>query len=185
MRTSNRRVYAIGDAVAGLALVVRAEQQAAAVVNAILYRKRVRDDQTAIPAVAFTDPALASVGLIESAARLIHRDIRILRVPFIENDRAHIERQPAGMIKVVVAGGGRILGAAIVGRDAAELIAPWSLAIANRLGVNAMQAFLPPYPTRSAISRRVVESFGDAGQTGRHLTPQWRRRIIELFRKFG
>ena len=48
--------------------------------------------QPMVPAVAFTDPALASVGLIEKEARSIHGDIRILRFPFMENDRAHIER---------------------------------------------------------------------------------------------
>ena len=185
LRTSNRRVYAIGDAVAGPALAVRAEQQGAAVVNAILHGKRVRDDPAMIPAVAYTDPALASVGLIEDVARKRHRDIRILRFPFIENDRAHIERQPDGMIKVVTTMRRRILGASIVGRDAAELIAPWSLAVANRLGVGAMRAFLPPYPTRSAISHRVLEAFDENGPTGRHLTPQWPGRIIDFFRKFG
>lgn len=185
LRTSNRRVFAIGDAVAGPALAVRAEQQGVAVVNAIVHRKRVRDDPTLVPAVAFTDPALASVGLIEAEARRRHRDIRILRFPFIENDRAHIERQPAGMIKVVTAAGGRILGASIVGRDAAELIAPWSLVVANRLGVSAMHASMPPYPTRSAISHRVLEAFDEGGPGGQHLTPEWSRRIINFFRKFG
>lgn len=185
LRTSNRRVFAIGDAVAGPALAVRAEQQGVAVVSAILRRKRVRDDPTLVPAVAFTDPALASVGLIEAEARRLYRDIRILRFPFIENDRAHIERQPDGMIKVVTTVRGRIVGASIVGRDAAELIAPWSLAVASRLGVDAMRAFLPAYPTRSAISHRVLEGFGETAPVGRHLTPQWSRRIIEFFRKFG
>ena len=104
-------------------------------------------------------------------------------------------RSPSGVahsrptsIKVIAsAGGGRILGAAIVGRDAGELIAPWSLAVANRLGPAAMQAFVPAYPTRSEISRRVVAATGagPASLAPVGLTPQWRKRIIGLFRKLG
>jgi pyruvate/2-oxoglutarate dehydrogenase complex dihydrolipoamide dehydrogenase (E3) component len=74
---------------------------------------------------------------------------------------------------------GRILGAAIVGRNAGELIAPWSLAIANRLPLSAMADLVAPSPSRSAISRQVAAT-PDAG-----LTRPWRRRIIELLRKFG
>jgi pyruvate/2-oxoglutarate dehydrogenase complex dihydrolipoamide dehydrogenase (E3) component len=149
------------------------------VVNSILFRWPSPDDPAAVPAVAFTDPALASVGLSESEARRRHGRVRTLRFPFVENDRAEIERLPAGTIKVVATPRGRILGAAIVGRDAGELIAPWSLAIANRLPLSAMAALVAPSPTRSELSRRV------AATSGAGLTPPWRRRIIELLRKFG
>ena len=87
---------------------------------------------------------------------------------------------PAGMIKVVATAGGRILGAGIVGHDAAEQIALWSLAIARRLTVGQMLDFVPPYPARAAASRSVAELFRGPG-----LTPSWRGRIIEILRKFG
>jgi pyruvate/2-oxoglutarate dehydrogenase complex dihydrolipoamide dehydrogenase (E3) component len=185
LRTTNRRVYAIGDAVAGPALAVRAERQGRSVVKSILYRLPNRDDDGDVPAVAFTDPALAAVGLSEAAARVRHSDIRVLRFPFMESDRAHIERQPAGMIKVVATRGGLILGAAIVGRGAGELIAPWSLAIANRLSLAAMRAFVPPYPTRSAVSARVASLGEEAALALPGLTPQGRKRIIDFLRKLG
>ena len=180
LRTSNRRVYAIGDAVAGPALAVRAEVQAACVVKSIVYRLPLPDDPSAVPSVTFTDPALASVGLAEHEARLHYKDVLTLRFPFVDNDRAQAERLPAGMIKVVATKAGRILGAAIVGHDAGELIALWSLAIANRLPLSAMSSLIAPYPTRSEIARRVAASAPDAG-----LTPRWRRRIIEMLRKLG
>ncbi|HEY5080780.1 MAG TPA: NAD(P)/FAD-dependent oxidoreductase [Bauldia sp.] len=185
LRTTNRRVYAVGDAVAGPALATRAEIQARAVVRTILYRLPARDTASAVPIVAFTDPALASVGLGEAEARRRHPDARILRFPFIENDRAHIERQPAGMIKVMATGGGRILGAAIVGRDAGELIALWSLAVAGGLSLAAMRAFVPPYPTRSAISARVASPDESSLLGASGLTPLWRKRIIDLLWKLG
>lgn len=179
LRTANRRVYAIGDAVAGPASVARAEYQARRAVKSILFRWPFPDDPASVPLAAFTDPALASVGLSEDEARRRHGQVRTLRFPFVENDRARIERRPAGVIKVVATRSGRILGAAIVGRNAGELIAPWSLAIANRLPLSAMTDLVTPYPGRSAITRQVA-AMPEAG-----LTRPWRRRIIELLRKFG
>ncbi|HVY21265.1 MAG TPA: FAD-dependent oxidoreductase [Bauldia sp.] len=185
LRTTNRRVYAIGDVIAGPPLAARAEIQAAGVVRAILYRVPVRDDTANVPAVAYTDPGLASVGLDEAAARLHHRDIRILRMPFAESDRAQMEREPAGMLKVIAtAGGGRVLGAAMVGRNAAELIAPWSMAVANRLSLATMAAHVAPYPSRAALNTRVAAALNPAAARA-GLTPAWQRSIITLFRKLG
>jgi pyruvate/2-oxoglutarate dehydrogenase complex dihydrolipoamide dehydrogenase (E3) component len=149
------------------------------VVKSILFRWPFPDDPAAVPLAAFTDPALASVGLSEDEARRRHGRVRTLRFPFVENDRARIERLPAGVIKVVASRSGRILGAAIVGRNAGELIAPWSLAIANRLPLSAMADLVAPYPVRSAIARQV------AALPEARLTRPWRRRIIEFLRKFG
>ncbi len=187
LRTGNRRVYAIGDVVAGQTHAARAHYQAGQVVRSILFRLPFRDDPVAPPLVTFTDPALACVGLGEADARRRYgAGVRVLRFPFVENDRAQIERLPAGMIKAVVAPGGRILGAAIVGHDAGEMIALWSLALANRLSIGAMASFPAPYPTRAEISRRVAAGFGErAGGGGPGLTAGWRRRIIEFLRKFG
>ena len=179
LRTTNRRVYAIGDVVAGPALVGRAEHQADLVLRSILYR-RAAARPAPVPAGPVTEPAWAPVGLGEAAARGEHKDVRVFRHPFVENDLSQAERTTPGMIKIVTDRHGRILGAAIVGRDAGEMIAFWSLAIANRLGVDEVLAGAPPYPTRSEISRRVAAAFYGPG-----LTPAWRRRIIDLLRKFG
>jgi pyruvate/2-oxoglutarate dehydrogenase complex dihydrolipoamide dehydrogenase (E3) component len=180
LRTTNRRIYAIGDAVAGPSAVNRGDCQAERILRAILFRLPARDRSADASVVTFTDPGLARVGL--GAAEALKRDakVRILRFPFIENDRAQAERMPAGFIKVVTSRKGRILGAAIVGHDAGEQIALWSFAIANRLGIESMLSFVPPYPARAEISRRVAETFYGPG-----LTPGWYRRIIEFLRKFG
>jgi pyruvate/2-oxoglutarate dehydrogenase complex dihydrolipoamide dehydrogenase (E3) component/signal transduction histidine kinase len=84
LRTTNRRVYAIGDAVAGPASAARAEYQAGRVVNSILYRWPFPDDPGAVPAVVFTDPGLASVGLSEergpaTARRRPHAPLSVRR----------------------------------------------------------------------------------------------------------
>ncbi len=180
MRTSNRRVYAIGDVVAGPATADRAEYEASRVLSSILYRWPHRADPFAPPVVAFTDPALARVGMSEVDAARRYNDIRILRSPFLDNDLAQAERTTAGAIKVVVRPNGRILGATIVGRDAGEMIGLWSLAIAQGLPIGAVASMVPPYPSRMEISRRVAASFDGPGQV-----PRWRRQTIDFLRKFG
>ena len=180
LRTTNPRIYAIGDVVAGPTAANRAEHHAYLVLKSVLYRLPIRDDVGAVPLIAFTDPALATVGLGEAAAREKHKKVRVLRLPMSENDLSQADRTTAGMLKVVATSRGQILGAAAVGRDAGEIIGLWSLAIANRLGISAMQQFIPTYPSRLDIARRAAASFDGPG-----LTPLWRRRIIEMLRKFG
>lgn len=187
LRTTNRRVFAIGDAIAGSASVARAVWQGREAVRAILFRSRADDSAAHIPDAVFTDPAIATVGLQEPAARARHGGARVLRLPFVENERATIERASGGFIKVVTTRGGRVLGASIVGRGADEQIALWSLAIANRLTLSALAALAAPYPTRSELARQLAvwgitgaERAGDQG-----LTSPWRRRIIRWLGKLG
>lgn len=187
LRTGNRRVYAIGDAVAGRTDAARGQAQAAQVVNAILFRLPLADRSDAAPFVAHTDPALATVGLSEAEARQRHgAGARVLRFPFAENDRAQIERMPAGMIKVVVSPRGRVLGAAIVGHNAGEMIALWSLAVSRHLPISALATLPVPYLTRAEISRRVAAGVAERNAAEKPgLTAIWRRRIIAVLRKLG
>ena len=186
LRTGNRRVYAIGDAVAGPAQVARARQQAAAVIRTIVTRVPRVDDSHTAPTVTFTDPALATVGLDEQEARKRHgSSVRVLRMPFAENDRAQIERQPAGFIKVVVGTGGRVLGASIVGTGAGEMIALWAVAVANRLPLSGIAALPAPYPSRAELSQRVADLLVEEKAESGDLTGGWRTRILNLLRKLG
>ncbi|MCB1489959.1 MAG: FAD-dependent oxidoreductase, partial [Bauldia sp.] len=180
LKTSNARIYAIGDVVAGPHSVSRAEYHATLVVKSALEHGLVRNDPEVSPALVLTDPPLASVGLREFEAEQKHRSIKVLRLPFSESDLAQTERATAGLIKVVATDRGQIVGAAAVGREAGEIIALWSLAIANQLDIAAMQTFVAPYPSRADISRRVAATFAGPG-----LTPLPKRRIIDILRKFG
>jgi len=161
MRSSNRRVWAIGD-VAGQAHAGShaAQHQAGVVLKNILFRLPVRQQPQAIPQVVYGDPELASVGLSEAEARSRHGRISIMRVPFAANDRAQAEDRTEGLIKVIAAARtGRILGATIVGPQAADLIQPWQLAIAKGLGVGAMQALAMPMPSRGESGKRAAIDF--------------------------
>ncbi len=165
LRTTNRRVFAIGDAVAGPASVSRAEHHAAVVLRAIAGDRARGDAESGVPSVVHTDPELAHVGLGEQEARARHKLIRVLRVPFAENDLAQAERTTAGLVKVIATDRGRILGAGVTGRGAGEIVALWSLAIANGLGIEALKSVPLPYPSRADIVRRVAIAFDGPGRT--------------------
>lgn len=180
LRTTNRRVYAIGDVVAGPALAARAEHEARRVLRAILYRLSPAGRPGLVPEVTFTDPGLATVGASEAEATAKRKDVRVFRHPFADNDLSAAERTTAGMIKIVTDRGGLILGAAVVGRDAGELIAPWSVAVAKGLSADDLLAAVPPYPSRAEISRRVAAAFHGPG-----MASPWGRRFVDLMRRLG
>ena len=133
LKTANRRVYAIGDVAAGqLQFTHAANYHAGLVIRNALFRLPVRVNDDAIPWVTYTEPELAQIGLTEAQARQRGIKLRILRWPYHDNDRAQAERETHGHIKVITTNKGQILGATIVGAQAGELIAMWTLAIAQR-----------------------------------------------------
>src|SRR5262249_26292019 len=144
LRTSNRCIYAIGDALGGLQFTHLAGYHAGIVIRHALFRLPARVDMHLVPWVTYSDPELAQVGLTEAAARATGHEARVLRWPFAENDRAQTERMTAGLVKAVVTPRGRILGAAIVGSHAGELIQTWQLAMANGLKIGALATLVAP-----------------------------------------
>jgi pyruvate/2-oxoglutarate dehydrogenase complex dihydrolipoamide dehydrogenase (E3) component len=179
LQTTNRRVYAIGDAAAGgMMLTHVANYHAGLVIRHALFRLPVEVRYNAVPWVTFTDPELAHVGLTDEQARNQGYRIRVMRWPYCENDRAQAERMTVGHAKVVTDTRGRILGATIVGAHAGELIAPWTLAIGQGLNVRAVAEMVVPYPTFGEINKRAATTFfasAAANPTVRRIV-QWLRR---------
>lgn len=160
LRTSNRNVWAIGDCNGLYAFTHMAGYEASLFIRGALFRAPAKLDAAIVPWATYSDPELAQVGLGERAAREKHGDgIRVLRWKFAENDRAQAERATDGMVKVITDGRGRILGAAIVGPLAGELIQPWCLAISKRLKISALASFVPPYPTLGEAGKRAAGSY--------------------------
>jgi pyruvate/2-oxoglutarate dehydrogenase complex dihydrolipoamide dehydrogenase (E3) component len=180
LRTTNKRIYAIGDVAGAPPSVHAARHHAGLVVRNALFRQAVRLDPALVPRVTFTEPALAHVGLDEVAARQGGRPINVLRWPYRENDLAQAERDVCGHIKVVTDPKGRILGATIVGREAAELIVPWTLAVSQRLDIRAFAGMVVPYPTLAEVGKRAATTYFSPS-----LTSSWVRRIITMLRRLG
>ncbi|HLK81665.1 MAG TPA: FAD-dependent oxidoreductase [Xanthobacteraceae bacterium] len=160
LQTTNRRVYATGDAVAGGMMFTHvANYHAGLVIRHALLRLPVKARYNALPRVTFTDPELAHVGLTDEQARDEGYRIRVMRWPYCENDRAQTERTTDGHVKVVTTAGGGVLGATIVGAHAGELIAPWTLAIGQGLNIRAIAEMVAPYPTLSELNKRAAMMF--------------------------
>ena len=159
LRTTNKRIFAIGDVVGPYRFTHTASYQARIVITNALFRLPARVRYDAVPWVTYTDPELAHVGLSEAEARAKGNEVRILRFPFEENDRAIAEGATRGLVKVVATRRGRVLGASIVGAHAGELILPWVLAVKYRLGVGKLAQAIVPYPTLSEASARAAGSF--------------------------
>src|SRR5262249_8689620 len=174
LRTTNRRVYAIGDAVGGLQFTHVSNYHAGLVIRNALFRLPIRPRRESMPWVTYTDPELATVGLTEGQAKE-RGAIRVLRWPYHENDRAQTERETRGHIKVIVSPRGRILGATIVGTQAGEVIAPWALAMQRGLNIRAFAEVVLPYPTLSEVGKRAALTYFAPAATKR-----WVRRLIAL-----
>lgn len=156
MRTTNKNVYAIGDVAGGLQFTHMANYHAGLVVRSALFPLPAKESTSHIPWVTYTDPELANIGLSEEQAKEQHEEIRVLRWPFAENDRAQAERKAQGLVKVIVTPKGKILGAAIVGANAGELIHVWSLAISSGLNIRALTGYVVPYPTLGEVNKRAA-----------------------------
>jgi pyruvate/2-oxoglutarate dehydrogenase complex dihydrolipoamide dehydrogenase (E3) component len=156
LRTTNKRVFAIGDVAGGYQFTHVAGYHAGIVIRNALFNLPAKTDMRAVPWVTYTDPELSHVGLTEALAKMQDPSASAVTWSLAENDRAQAERATDGFIKAVVGKGGTILGATIVGRHAGELILPWVLAVQKQFKIGDMTAMIAPYPTLSEISKRVV-----------------------------
>lgn len=180
LRTSNRRIFAVGDVTGRFQFTHMAGYHAGIVLRNILFRLPAKVSDDAVPWVTYTEPELAQVGLSEAEARKRHGKVTVLRWPFHENDRAQAERDTDGMVKAVMDASGRILGAGIAGPHAGELIQPWCLAIAQGLKIGAMASVIMPYPTFGEASKRLASSW----YTPKLFTERM-RKIVRFLLKFA
>ncbi|MEP3329288.1 FAD-dependent oxidoreductase [Sedimentitalea sp.] len=159
MRTSNRRIFAIGDIAGGLQFTHVAGYQAGVILRPMLFGLPAKAKTSHIPWATYTDPELAQVGPTEAEAREEHGNkLEIAAFSYDENDRAIAERKTTGKIKVMVVGG-RPVGATIVGHRAGDLISLWSLAIANNLKMSQIAGMVAPYPTYGEINKRAAGAY--------------------------
>jgi len=159
LKTTNRRVYAIGDVAGRGQFTHLAGHHAGLVVRNALFRLPVDANKSVVPRATFTDPELAQAGLTEAEARAAGKNISIARFDFAHLDRAIVDGETEGFAKIVVGKGGRVLGATLVGAHAGELILPWVLAIERGLKLSAVAGAVAPYPTMGEISKRAASAY--------------------------
>ena len=176
---SNKRVYAVGDiadpvGVGPRAFTHVASYHAGIAIRRAVFRLPAKLDYRALPRVTYTTPELAQVGMTEAEARAAGaHDIRILRWPLADNDRAQAERETVGLVKLVVGRRGRILGAGILAPHAGEMIGTWTLAISQGIKLGALAGMIVPYPTRAEAGKRAAGTYYLSWLLGR-----WTKRIV-------
>ena len=159
LRTSNRRVYAIGDVAGGLQFTHVAGYHAGVILRSALFGLPSKARTDHIPRATYTDPELAQIGLTEAEARKEHGDrVEVARFDYLHNDRAIAERRTEGFIKVMVVRG-RPVGVTIVGHQAGEHVNLWSLVLANNLKMSQVAAMVSPYPTIGEINKRAAGAY--------------------------
>ncbi len=159
LRSTNRRIYAVGDAAGGLQFTHVAGAHAGIFIRQALFGLPAKFATHAIPWVTYTDPELAQVGLTESEARATHgAALTVLRQDFHHNDRATAEARAHGLLKLMVVKG-RPVGVSIVGPQAGELIGLWALAISANLKISTVAGMIAPYPTLGEISKRSAGAY--------------------------
>ncbi len=178
LATTNPRIHVVGDIAGTFQFTHVAEHHAGIVLRQTLFRMSWSKPSPVIPWCTYTDPELARVGLSEAEARRHGLEYRVYRFPFDDVDRARAEGETEGFAKLVTDRRGRLLGAAIVGADAGELIAECVLAIGKQMSVDDVSAAIHAYPTRSQVARRAADE-----RRKEALTPSsraWMRRIFRL-----
>lgn len=180
MKTTNRKVYAIGDVAGSLQFTHMAGYHAGVIIKSALFGLPSRASTRHIPWATYTDPEIAQVGLTEAEARDEFGDrLEVARFAFAENDRARAELKTDGLVKVMVVKG-RPVGASIVGSQAGELIQVWALAIANKLKMGQVAAMVSPYPTLGEVNKRAAGAYFSP----RLFENAWVKRVVRFVQRF-
>jgi len=168
LRTSNRRVYAAGDACLAHKFNDTADASARIVVQNALFHGRRRLSALTIPWCTYTDPEIAHVGLYVRQARERQIPVETFTIPMHEVDRAIADDEEVGFVKITVKERtDRILGATIVARHAGEMISEITLAIVARIGLRTLAHVIHPYPTQAEAIKKAADACARAGATSR------------------
>lgn len=150
-RTNVSNIYAIGDIVPGAALAHKASYEAKIAAEAIS-GKKVAVDYKAMPAVAFTDPELASVGMTIAEAKEAGIDAKAFKFPFAGNGRALSLGKTEGFIRLVTTTEGHVLiGAQVAGISASDMVSELALAIESGMNAEDISLTIHPHPSLGEI----------------------------------
>lgn len=170
-RTTDEKIFAVGDVAGGIMLAHKAMHEGKVAAEAIAGQKSAFDYQ-AIPAVVYTDPQLAWVGLTEEQARHRNQPVKVSRFPWSASGRAVTMGVPKGITKVIIdPETERVLGVGIVGREAGEMIAEGVLAVEMGALAEDLALSMHPHPTLSESEEEAAEAFLGSST---HILPQRR-----------
>jgi pyruvate/2-oxoglutarate dehydrogenase complex dihydrolipoamide dehydrogenase (E3) component len=171
LQTTSRRIYAAGDVASRFKFTHTADALARIVLTNTLFLGRRKASALTVPWCTYTSPEVAHVGLYEQEARERGLATSAITVPLHDVDRALLDGEDDGFLKVLLAkGSDTILGATLVAAHAGDLISELSVAMAAGMGLGTLANVIHPYPTQAEVIRKA----GDAYNRTR-LTPTVKR----------
>ena len=177
LRTSNPNIYAAGDVASKYKFTHAADFLARTVIRNALFFGRAKASALTIPWSTYTSPEVAHVGLYEHDAREQGIEIDTFLQPFEDVDRAILDGDTSGFVKVhVKKGTDKIVGATIVAEHAGDLISELTLAMTQGVGLGTLASVIHPYPTQAEAIRKI----GDAYNRTR-LKPGTKRFLEKFF----
>ena len=164
LRTSNRRIWAAGDVTGGLQFTHVAEYMAKTVLRNALLPGSQKVDYLNVPWVTYTDPEVARVGMSQAEAEA--RGGRTYSYGFDDLDRAIVDGQTRGFVKITADRKGKILNATVLGAHAGELLLPLVMAKKHGLSLAAVAGTVFPYPTMREGVKRTADAYQRARLAG-------------------
>ncbi|MDX1388799.1 MAG: mercuric reductase, partial [Acidobacteriota bacterium] len=160
LRTTNRRIFAAGDAAIPHKFTHTADYSARIVIQNALFMGRKKLSALTVPWTTYTDPEVAHVGMYEADAAARGIEVETFKVEMSDVDRAILDGDEDGFVKIhVKKGTDRILGATIVARHAGDLISEISLAMVHGIGLGSIASVIHPYPTQADAIRKAGDAY--------------------------
>jgi pyruvate/2-oxoglutarate dehydrogenase complex dihydrolipoamide dehydrogenase (E3) component len=160
LQTTNPRIYAAGDICMSHKFTHAADFAARIVIQNTLFFGRKKLSALAIPWCTYTSPEIAHVGMGEAEAKAKDIDIDTFLIPFSQVDRAIIDGEEEGFVKIhVKKGNDKILGATIVAQHAGDMISEITLAMVNNIGLGKIASVIHPYPTQADAIRKAGDAY--------------------------
>ena len=180
LRTTAKGIYAVGDVASRHQFTHAADHQARIAVQNALFFGRGRASRLVIPWATYTEPEVAHVGLHRDEAIAARHDVETITVHFDDIDRAILEGEKEGFLRVhLKKGTDHILGATLVCAHAGDMIGEITLAMTAGLGLGKLGSTIHPYPTRSDVFARAANAWRK-----QKLTPTAQKVFRAFFRVF-
>jgi pyruvate/2-oxoglutarate dehydrogenase complex dihydrolipoamide dehydrogenase (E3) component len=177
LQTTNPRIFAAGDVASAYKFTHMADATARILIRNALFFGRRRASTLTIPWCTYTDPEIAHVGLYEAEARARGIDFMTFVQEMTEVDRAVLDGEADGLVKVTVRRGtGKILGATIVASHASEMLSELTTAIVGDVGLGTIAEVIHPYPTQAEAIKKIADAYNRS-----RLTPLLKRVFESWF----
>jgi len=179
MRTTNRHVFAAGDVASKYQFTHTADAQARKVIRNAFFFGRGKASDLVVPWTTYTSPEIAHVGPYEEEARERGIDVETLTVPLDDNDRALLDGEDEGFLRIHHEKG-RVLGGTLVAAHAGDMIGPLVLAATHGLSLSQLSDTIFPYPTQGEVYRQAGDRYNRT-----RLTPTVKKLFDLWFKIIG